>query len=181
MVVWRLLERNNELLYMNHDRELSFRANGLARKFAGVAAAALIAGGVVAMPLVASAQNAEPAVTAEAAAPTVLSYTDEQADRGEDAYVANCSGCHGRTLGGEAEAPGLVGAGFRTRWFADSPAGLFAYISNTMPQQAPGSLEMQTYVDIFAYLVQRSGYPTGETELAPDADFTAMTMPVRPE
>ena len=39
-----------------------------------------------------------------------------------------------------------------------------------MPQEAPGSLEPQNYVDIVTYLLKASGSPTGSTELKADRD-----------
>jgi mono/diheme cytochrome c family protein len=119
---------------------------------------------------------------AQGSAATTATYTEEQADRGEDAYAENCSGCHGATLGGEGEAPGLIGSGFRTRWFSESALPFFAYISTSMPQQAPGTLEPQTYADIMAYILQRNGYPDGEAELPANAEILpTLAIPARPE
>ena len=39
-----------------------------------------------------------------------------------------------------------------------------------MPQEAPGSLEAQAYVDILTYLLKASGTPTGSEELTADRD-----------
>ncbi len=109
---------------------------------------------------------------------TVMSYTQEQADRGKTAYVDNCSVCHGTTLGGSGEAPGLAGKGFRERWFVGSPGPLFDYIHHNMPQQAPGSLDMQTYADITAYLMSRNRVPVGDAEFPPDDAAAAnITLP----
>ena len=86
-------------------------------------------------------------------APAVATYTEEQADRGEDAYGDNCAGCHGATLGGDGETPALAGDGFRNRWFSETALPFFAYISNAMPQQAPGTLEPQMYADIMSFIL----------------------------
>ncbi|MCC6983814.1 MAG: c-type cytochrome, partial [Bauldia sp.] len=113
-----------------------------------------------------------PAEVAQAApAPggaSTASYTAEQADRGEDAYTAECSGCHGTTLGGGGEAPGLLGAGFRNRLIPDGDAAaLYAVIATTMPQQAPGTLSPETYADITAFLMERHQIAPGASEFAP--------------
>lgn len=132
----------------------------------------LVAGGILATSsAVASAQEG------------IASYTEEQYDRGEDAYREYCAGCHGRTLGGEGEAPGVIGTSFSNRWFGENPASMFyTYISNAMPQQAPASLTAQEYADIMAYIVSRNHYPGGETELPADLDALAgLTFPPREE
>jgi mono/diheme cytochrome c family protein len=123
-----------------------------------------------------------PSGWAQGSAAATATYTEAQADRGDDAYAENCSGCHGATLGGEGEAPGLIGSGFRTRWFSETALPFFAYISTSMPQQAPGSLEPQTYADIMAYIMQRNGYPGGEAELPGDIEILpTLAIPARPE
>jgi mono/diheme cytochrome c family protein len=139
-------------------------------------------------PAVAVAQDAAPASPAEApaaadaaptpAAGTVASYTDEQAKRGKKAYTDNCSTCHGTTLGGSGEAPGVVGEGFRTRWLIGSPEPFFSYISSNMPADNPGSLPPETYADIAAYLMSKNHVPAGDTELPHDAAaLTNITLP----
>ena len=104
------------------------------------------------------------ATVAVVPAGTVSSYTEEQADRGKTAYTDECSMCHGTTLGGSGETPALAGKGFRERWFIGSPAPFFDYIQPHMPQQAPGSLDPQTYADIAAYLMSRNKVPAGDAE-----------------
>jgi mono/diheme cytochrome c family protein len=120
------------------------------------------------------------AVPAAAVVPagTVSSYTDEQATRGKPAYTDNCSVCHGTTLGGSGETPALAGKGFRERWFIGSPQPFFDYIHSNMPQQAPGSLDPQTYADIGAYLMSRNHVPAGTAELPPDdASLANIVLP----
>jgi mono/diheme cytochrome c family protein len=90
----------------------------------------------------------------------------------------NCSGCHGTTLGGSGEAPGVAGKGFRERWFVGSPVAFFDYVHSNMPQGAPGSLDLQTYADISAYLMSRNKVPAGDAELPPDeASLTNIILP----
>lgn len=126
-------------------------------------------------PDVAQAPTPEPA---PAPAGGVSSYTTAQADRGEDAYDEHCSACHGPTLGGGGESPGLIGNGFRNTWFTGSAATFFEYISSAMPQQAPGSLSPETYADITAYIAERNHIPAGESELPSDsAALAEITWP----
>jgi alcohol dehydrogenase (cytochrome c) len=111
---------------------------------------------------------------------TTISYTEAQADRGEDAYAEHCELCHGSTLSGSAETPPLVGAGFRTRFATGSPVALFSYASTAMPQQAPGSLTPETYADITAFLFSKNRIPAGDAELPSDMNvLSAATLPAQ--
>jgi len=116
------------------------------------------------------------------AAGTVASYTEEQAKRGKGEYDDNCSGCHGTTLGGSGEAPGVVGKGFRERWFIGSPEPFYTFVSTNMPQGAQGSLPPETYADIVAYLLSKNKVPAGDTELPHDpAALTNIVLPALTE
>ena len=46
---------------------------------------------------------------------------------------------------------------------------LYSTLRNTMPQDKPGSLSDQQYVDVIAYLLQRAHVPAGQTALKPDS------------
>ena len=143
---------------------------GFDSKFRGLV---LVLSAVAAIPAMALAQGGAPA--------GIASFTEAQADRGEDAYMDNCAGCHGGTLGGEAETPTLLGGGFRSNFVTGSPAILFSYVATQMPQQAPGSLTPEMYADITAFLFLRNGVPAGETELPHDLDaLGALTLPAAP-
>ena len=112
------------------------------------------------------------------AAGTEASYTKDQASRGKKAYNDSCAGCHGSTLGGSGEAPGLAGKGFREHWFVGSPEPFMTYISSNMPQDNPGSLEPATYADIAAYLMSRNHVPEGDAELPSDPEaLKNITLP----
>lgn len=107
-----------------------------------------------------------------------VSYTAEQADRGADLYEEHCAECHGSTLGGSAEAPGLIGNFFRNTWFGGSAGVMFDFLSAAMPQQAPGSLTPQQYADITAFLMFKNKTPAGAAELPADSAVLAtMTVP----
>ena len=164
---------------------LILRAHRTAHLFRFLPAAALLAvlGPAAAMAQDAPAANAPAesgsAMSAEPPAEgTVSSYTAEQADRGKKAYTDECSGCHGTTLGGGGEIPALAGKGFREHWMVGSMQPIMDYIVNNMPQQAPGSLDLQTYADIGAYLMSRNRVPAGDTEVPADRDaWATITFP----
>lgn len=148
------------------------------RPFKAVLPGTLVVGGLLAA---ATFAVATPAATAQEMG--IASYTEEQIARGEDAYVDECGICHGRGLGGDGESPGLIGNFFSNNWFGENPASkFFSFISNAMPQQAPGSLEPQMYADIMAYIVSRNGYPGGDAELPSDVEvLDTLTFPERVE
>ena len=92
-------------------------------------------------------------------------FTDEQAQRGKDTYMQECSACHLNDLLGDGIAPPLLGVPFSFRWSELSIGDMYAAIRTTMPQGAPASLSTQGYVDIIAYLLQVNEYPAGDSEL----------------
>ena len=96
-------------------------------------------------------------------------YTAEQAARGEDKYELDCAHCHGPYLEG-GEGPSLAGQGFLRNWLEDNMDNLFTRVHHRMPADAPGSLSPQVSADILTYLLQRNGFPPGDTELVPDPE-----------
>lgn len=90
--------------------------------------------------------------------------TQEQVARGQAAYSAQCSTCHGQDI-------------------VDSIAGypnvalFYGFIASAMPASAPGSLPPQQYADITAYLLNQNGYPIGTEDLPPDEDILAQIDP----
>ena len=95
-------------------------------------------------------------------------FTAAQADRGREAYAANCSSCHAKDLAGQAGPP-LKGQPFMDNWREDRVKPLFTYIQTRMPQRAAGSLSEQTYLDIVAYILSTNMLPAGSKELTADA------------
>jgi mono/diheme cytochrome c family protein len=112
---------------------------------------------------VASAAPASPAIA--------LSFTAEQAERGEAAYQRNCQDCHGTTLdNGEFGGAPLKGSYFRRRFGDGSLAALFGKTRTTMPPDRPGQLSDQTYLDLTAFLLSQNGYAAGDKELPADLE-----------
>lgn len=111
------------------------------------------------------APGAEPSTLADGV------YTSSQADRGRVAYAARCSSCHAEDLRGNTNAPSLVGSSFLFLWEDRSLEELFTTIRTEMPTNAPGSLPVETYLDVLAYVLSANGFPTGSRELTADADL----------
>jgi hypothetical protein len=106
--------------------------------------------------------------TALAQAPTTVLdgvYTTAQAERGDAAYAAACSGCH---EGQDADGPELIGRAFLDRWREDTLEPLFTFIKTRMPGNLPGSLDERVYVDIVAHVLHANELPAGENELSAD-------------
>ncbi len=95
-------------------------------------------------------------------------YSAAQANEGATLYAARCAMCHGKTLEGTFETPALKGK-FVANW-ARAPLGdLFDYVSNAMPQSAPGSLSPADNAKIVAYLLRENGMPAGAGPLPADS------------
>jgi len=93
---------------------------------------------------------------------------DQQA-RGKTLYVDKCASCHQENLKGTSETPPLSGDPFWTNWETYSANNLLEQVRTTMPEDNPGGLERQQYVDIVAYILRFNEVPvTGD--LPSDAD-----------
>ena len=92
-------------------------------------------------------------------------FSPEQAARGEAQYIARCAACHGATLGGTGEAPGLNGGEFVSHYDQLTIADLFDRVRTTMPQNDPGSMTRDEYADIVAFLLKSNGFPAGTAAL----------------
>jgi mono/diheme cytochrome c family protein len=92
-------------------------------------------------------------------------YTVEQSKRGEPLYAQHCSSCHGTMLEGGEMAPPLAGGAFNANWNGLSLGDLSERIRISMPQNSPGSLSRQQYVDILAVMLGAGEFPRGKAEL----------------
>ena len=107
----------------------------------------------------------------EPSGPSIWSgvFTAAQAKRGDDAYQASCSGCHGSDLRAtNAEAVDLTGAAFRAKWSGKTLEERFETIRDTMPLGNANSLGDKTYMDILAFILQFNDFPPGDQELVPE-------------
>jgi mono/diheme cytochrome c family protein len=91
-----------------------------------------------------------------------VSFSSDQADRGEKRYAKDCEECHGKTLkGGLNGGAPLRGLSFEQK-YADAPAStMFEFMSNEMPPNAPGRYSPSTYADLMAYILKRNGFRPG--------------------
>ena len=87
-------------------------------------------------------------------------YTAEQAARGEEAYGANCMGCHNTAA--------HMGDVFASGWGGRPLSELYGFISAAMPKTEPGSLSKEEYASIVAYILKLNGMPAGKQALPAD-------------
>jgi S-disulfanyl-L-cysteine oxidoreductase SoxD len=89
-------------------------------------------------------------------------YTDAQASRGDNEHASNCTSCHSTT--------NYAGPAFVKTWVGRTAFDLFEQLRTTMPDDSPGSLSQQQYVDIVAYILKINGYPAGADSLSTDPE-----------
>lgn len=107
-------------------------------------------------------------------------YTEEQASSGESAFMASCASCHANDLRGNSNSPGLVGMGFLFLWEDRPLSELFEKMRSEMPTDRPGSLPMNTYLDLLAFILYRNGYPAGGEPLSLEATASSDLVIVAP-
>jgi cytochrome c5 len=136
-------------------------------------AAVAVFAAAFAFSVTAHGQDAPAAIAAPAsAAPSTVwdkVYTEAQATRGKEAYMAECSSCHSEDLGGSGYAPALKGDDFAFAWGEKSVGDFFERVRKLMPPDNPGSLPAQKYSDIVAYVLHENKYPAGDRELPAEA------------
>ena len=87
-------------------------------------------------------------------------FSPGQASRGERRFQQGCTSCH--------RTNEFAGALFRRTWDGETVADLFDLIYTTMPEGNPGSLRLEEYAEIVAYLLSSNEYPAGEEALPTD-------------
>lgn len=92
-----------------------------------------------------------------------VSYTQDQANRGEKTFVNECVDCHGDDLrGGLNGGPPLRGLSFEQKFADGAPAsGLFVFMSTLMPPNDPGRYSPSGYADLMAYVLEQNGFQAG--------------------
>ena len=99
-------------------------------------------------------------------------YTAAQADRGQSLFRSKCASCH---------APNRFTDDFFYMSFAGKPLWeMFDVISDSMPEDNPGSMKKEEYADVIAYLLKLNNFPTGPTELPIDKDALSAILFEKP-
>ena len=82
-------------------------------------------------------------------AAVAISFSAEQAERGQVDFGILCGECHGTSE--------FRGTNFQFRWRRQSAWDFFRTVSTTMPESAPGSLSDEEYVDVISYILELNG------------------------
>ena len=85
-------------------------------------------------------------------------YTNDQAERGNAAFMKNCASCH--DLGSE-----FSGTAFTGKFNGQTAFDLFDTIRTKMPMDNPGGLTKENYIDIVSFMFKSNSYPAGDAEL----------------
>jgi len=88
-------------------------------------------------------------------------YSREQAKTGEELYRTNCLTCHDKKYFRPV---------FKT-WTGQSLGTFFLVMNASMPQGNPGSLHIEEYTDILAYMLSLSRYSAGENKLSSSTEY----------
>jgi cytochrome c len=84
----------------------------------------------------------------------VAAQAGDQQGRGKALYMDKCASCHQESLKGSTETPPLTGDMFWSNWETYSANNLVEQVRTTMPEDNPGGLMRQEYVDIVAYILK---------------------------
>jgi mono/diheme cytochrome c family protein len=99
-------------------------------------------------------------------------YTAAQSDRGQTVFRSKCASCH---------APNRFTDDLFYTSFAGKPLWeMFDVISDTMPEDNPGSLKKEEYADVIAYLLKLNNFPAGASELPIDKDALSAILMEKP-
>ncbi|MEX0963648.1 MAG: c-type cytochrome [Pseudohongiellaceae bacterium] len=85
-------------------------------------------------------------------------FTAAQVETGKLVYDSNCSTCHDMRFYRDI-----------LKSYNNQPVlWLWESILGTMPADNPGSLMLDEYTDVIAYILSENGFPAGDAKLDPD-------------
>ncbi len=85
-------------------------------------------------------------------------FTEAQVEAGKQVYDNSCKACHNMRFYQDT----------LRSWNSQPLLYLWEAVLGTMPADNPGSLMLEEYTDVLAYILNENGFPTGETKLDPD-------------
>ena len=99
-------------------------------------------------------------------------YNEARATAGKRVYDAQCASCHD----GGSMGPALKGDDFLATWENKTLRVLYSRVQETMPSDAPGTLQEQELLDVMAYLVRANGFAPGTTGFSAPADLDTIKI-----
>ena len=108
-----------------------------------------------------ASSSAAPA--APAAGDKTVTFSADQATRGQVTFARVCVDCHGDDLrGGLNGGPPLKGNAFDSLFANGAPvSALFQFVSTQMPPDSPGQFSADVYAELTAYILQQNNYQAG--------------------
>lgn len=107
-----------------------------------------------------AAPNPAPAPSPPAAVAEGI-FTDAQAGRGRSTFDEACSDCHTNSE--------FRGGAFQRNWGRRTVYSFYRTVRSTMPDDNPGGLDEQVYLDVVSYILRMNGHAPGSSELAADS------------
>lgn len=93
-------------------------------------------------------------------------FTQAQVDAGKAVYDSSCKNCHNMRFYRDT----------LRSWSNQPLLYLWENILGTMPADNPGSLMLQDYTDVLAYILNENGFPTGDSKLDPDDGMDSINI-----
>ncbi len=93
-------------------------------------------------------------------------FTQAQVNAGKATYDTACKTCHDMRFYRDA----------LKSWDGQPVLWMWETILGTMPADNPGSLMLEEYTDVVAYILSENGFPTGESALDPDGNMADITI-----
>lgn len=95
-------------------------------------------------------------------------FTSGQANRGRTAFDEACSDCHTNSE--------FRGRAFQSDWGRRTVYSFYRTVRSTMPDDNPGALEEETYLDVVSYILSINGHSSGSSELAADSPMREVRL-----
>lgn len=108
------------------------------------------------------------AAPAPAATPVSGIFSEGQADRGRTAFDEVCADCHTTSE--------FRGRTFQSNWGRRTVYSFFRTVRSTMPDDNPGGLEEQTYLDVVSYILRINGHAAGASEMTAESPMRQVRM-----
>ena len=100
-------------------------------------------------------------------------FSAAQAERGARVFESICTNCH--------EIAEFTGSGaYLEEVDGESLWETFDFVSSEMPEDDPGSLRLEEYAAVLAYIFSVYGLPSGDADLAVDQESLEAITIVRP-